>query len=269
MSDPVLIQNPGSAIGEAIGAAMETSLGTFLNSIAEVNNFHYVSKSPIVGKKKLLMYDQFGTEYNIDSVIADQSMRPLILLESKYIRYKKHNRDKGSWLCTAHPAVRRRYHSIRSSIAVLAGNWSLSSLAMMKSFDINIFLIPYAKICEFLAVYDIDFDWGEKDRAKAVDAWLTYQSLQLVDKQKIGDQMISLIKTELEQLIISIIDESVEREVSKITVELHSNLGEVKFFEFDTVESAIEFLNKEELGQLFITTDSLTLFDGPPSVDEG
>lgn len=71
-------------------------------------------------------------------------------MEYKYIRYKKHNRDKGSWVCTAHNAIRRRYNSIRSSIAILAGSWSGSSVAMMKSQDINIFIIPFDKITTLL-----------------------------------------------------------------------------------------------------------------------
>lgn len=44
------------------------------------------------------MYDQFGTEYKIDAVIANHAMQPIILFESKYLRYTKHNRDKGSWI---------------------------------------------------------------------------------------------------------------------------------------------------------------------------
>src|SRR5258708_9503542 len=140
---------------------MEKALNVFLTNLVESRGYHFLSKSPVKNRngtaKKLLMYDKFGTAYNIDAVIANESMQPIILVESKYIRYKKHNRDKGSWLCTAHPAVRRRYGSIRSSIAVLAGNWSSSSLAMMKSFDINIFLVPFKRICDLLANHGINF----------------------------------------------------------------------------------------------------------------
>ena len=262
------VQNPGSAIGEAIGAAMEKSLGDFLNVLANEKSHHYISSSPIEGKKKLFLYDQFGTPYNIDSVIANESMQPIILFESKYIRYKKHNRDKGSWLCTAHPAVRRRYHSIRSSIAVLAGNWSGSSLAMMKSFDINIFLIPFPKICEYLSEYNVDFQWGEKDREKAKTAWHAYSELTNKQKSSIADKMVALIKDDLNKLVDSILDNSTEREISSIDVELHSNLGEVKIFSFKTTQDAINFLNDTELGNKFLTTDSLSLFDPPPELED-
>ncbi len=81
-------------------------------------------------------------------------MQPLIIFESKYIRYTKHNRYKASWICNAHSAIRKRYHSIRSSIAILAGNWSQPSLAMMKSFDIIIFIIPFEVISNLLKEFE-------------------------------------------------------------------------------------------------------------------
>jgi hypothetical protein len=138
------IQNPGSALGEAIGARMEEALNRVLDRVAQEHGCHFISKGPLndgTGKyKKLLLYDDFATAYNIDSVITNESLQPLILIESKYIRYKKHNRDKGSWVCHTHQALRKRYRSIRSSIAVLAGNWSLTSQTMMRSHNVNLTL---------------------------------------------------------------------------------------------------------------------------------
>ncbi len=266
------IQNPGSAIGEAIGAEMEKALNGFLTELVEGRGHHFLSKSPLTnaaGKpKKLLMYDKFGTEYNIDSVIANESMQPIVLLESKYIRYKKHNRDKGSWICTAHPAIRRRYASIRSSIAVLAGSWSSSSIAMMKSHDINIFLIPFRRICDLLADFGIKFDWDEKDRETASLAWEKYAPLFPDQRASIGIEMINFIKADLGELVLSILDDQAERQIERVTLELHSNLGEVKTYEFPEVGEAIGFLNVAELKNVFITGDSLTLFDPPPERED-
>lgn len=266
------IQNPGSALGEAIGAEMEKALNDFLTNLVESRGYHFLSKSPVKNKngtsKKLLMYDNFGTAYNIDAVIANESMQPIILIESKYIRYKKRNRDKGSWVCTAHPAIRRRYDSVRSSIAVLAGNWSSTSLTMMKSFDINIFLVPFRKICDLLEKHKINFDWGEKDREMAKDAWEKYSALTDAQKYEIGAEMVNVIKGELEVLVLRILDDTLEREVNRIMIELHSNLGEVKAYEFSTVDEAVEFLNTAELKEVFISSDSLTLFDPPPVIDD-
>lgn len=262
------IQNPGSALGEAIGAEMEKAINVFLSNLVESHGFYFISKSPIKDKKKLLMYDKFGTPYNIDAVIANESLQPIILVESKYIRYKKHNRDKGSWVCTAHPALRRRYASIRSSIAVLAGSWSSSSIAMMKSHDINVFLIPFSRICDLLAEHNIDFDWDEKDRETALTAWARYAALTDKQQANIGVEMINSIKTELETLVLNILDDQADRQISKVEIELHSNLGEVRVYEFETILAAVEFLNSTELQNFFIVSDSLTLFDPPPQFED-
>ncbi len=262
------IQNPGSALGEAIGAEMEKALNEYLSQLVEHLGYYFISKSPLKNRKRLLMYDDFGTAYNLDAVIANESMQPIILFESKYIRYTKHNRDKGSWVCTAHPAIRKRYGSVRSSIAVLAGNWSSSSLSMMKSYDINIFLIPFSRICDLLLNHDIQFNWDEKDRKTAIIAWKKYSTLTPEQKFQIGVQMIDFIKDELGNLVTKILDDTLKRELDQILIELHSNLGEVKAFKFSSIEDAINFLNLNEFTEIFISTDSLTLFDPPPEIND-
>lgn len=266
------IQNPGSALGEAIGSELEKALNNFLEQIADQEGYHFISEG--VGttrqgkpRKILLMYDQFGTQYKIDAVITNHAMQPIILFESKYLRYTKHNRDKGSWICNTHSALRRRYSSIRSSIAVLAGNWTDTSLAMMTSYDINIFMIPFQLICELLSQHDIEFNWREKDRDIASQAWSQYCSLSLEEKAEIGEEMVSSIKNPLERTVLNILDDSLTREVNKLSVELHSNLGEIKRFEFLDITDAISFLNRDDLTEAFLTTDSISLFDPPPNLN--
>ena len=267
------VANPGSALEEAIGSSMEGALKELLNEIADNYGCHYLTsgvRRTKSGKKqkKLLMSDRYGNEYDIDGVLANQSMKPLIIFESKYIRYKKHNRDKGSWICHAHSAIRRRYHSIRSSIAILAGNWSGPSQAMMRSNNINLFLIPFDYICEVLSELDIDFDWEEKDRDKAIRAWKNFNKLNNEQQKSIGVKMIDLIKDNLVILIENILDDTVEREVDKVLVELISNLGEVKVYEFESISDALDFLQDDGLKDLFLTTESDSLFDPPPDLFE-
>lgn len=272
MAELYQVSNPGSALGEAIGALMEAALEELLSQIVDQYGYHYLTSGVRKTKagvryKKLLMFDNFGNEYDIDGVIANEAMQPLILFESKYIRYKKHNRDKGSWLCTAHSAVRRRYHSIRSSIAVLAGSWSQSSIAMMASYDINIFQIPFDHIINLLKNFDIDFTWAEKDRNKAYAAWDQFTTLSDFEKAEIGKSIIAVVEDNLIKLIDKILDDTIQREIEKVVLELVSNLGEVKVYEFDSVDAAISFLNDEDIDSLFVTGDSLTLFDPKPVYD--
>jgi len=261
------IQNPGSALGEAIGAQLEIALNNYLAEIVSQYSCHLISKgkqNQKTGKAtKLLLYDNFGTAYNIDSVVTNEEMQPLILIEYKYIRYKKHNRDKGSWLCTAHNAVRRRYNSVRSSIAILAGSWSGSSVAMMKSYDINLFIIPFEKITQLLKEYNIKFDWGEKDRHIAIESWEKYSKLSAKQKLKIAEEMIFEIKPDLEDIIEKTLDNNIIREVEKVTLEIHTNIGEVKRFDFHSIEDALNFLEDFCFEEIINYSNSFTLFDKP------
>ncbi|MEO5359907.1 MAG: hypothetical protein H7843_05605 [Nitrospirota bacterium] len=272
------IENYGSAIGEAIGSQMEHALNTYLTGLVCQYDCRLIStgqKNPKTGKvTKLYLYDTYGTAYNIDSVITNESMQPLILIEYKYIRYKKHNRDKGSWLCTAHNAIRRRYNSIRSSIAVLAGSWSKSSVAMMTSHDINIFIIPFDTITELLKKHNIefdwgekDFDWGEKDRDIAAESWEKYSLLSDKQKLEIAENMIAVVKDDLEITIAKILDNATKRGVERVTIEIHTNIGEVKRFEFDGIQAALNFLEDFSFEEILNNADSFTLFDTPDITD--
>ena len=261
------VQNPGSALGEAIGGQLEIALNSYLAEIVSKYSCHLISKgrkNSKTGKAtKLLLYDNYGTAYNIDSIVANEAMQPIIIVEYKYIRYKKHNRDKGSWLCTAHNAIRRRYNSVRSSIAILAGSWSGSSVAMMKSQDINLFIIPFDKITALLKKHKIKFDWGEKDRHIASESWIKYCALTKRQKLKIAEEMIAVIKPDLEAAIEKTLDNSAKREVEKVTIEIHTNIGEVKRFEFKDTQSALDFLEDFSFDEMLNNADSFTLFDKP------
>jgi hypothetical protein len=260
-------QNPGSALGEAMGASMEAAIAKYLEPLVEMHTARFITKGPLNSKTgkytKLLMFDDFGTQYSIDGVIVNEANQPLVLLESKYIRYKKHNRDKGSWICHAHGEIRRRYSSIRSSIAVLAGNWSKTSLKMITSHNINVFLVPFDKVASILAERDIDFNWGEKDRHLAVEAWEKYSALSDDEKVAIGDEMIEEIKPALSELLDKTLSSGVERKINKVVIEIHSNLGEVKRFEFKSREDALNFLEDFSLEEILDHTSSFTIFDVP------
>ena len=103
MPDDEMVANPGSTLGEAVGATMEREVNRLLRPLAEESECVFLSAgrpNPRTGAATTLyLNDEFGTRYKVDSVIANACIQPLVLVESKYIRYKKHNRDKGSLDC--------------------------------------------------------------------------------------------------------------------------------------------------------------------------
>lgn len=260
------VANPGSAIGEQIGNRLEIVINDYITNFLEDYQCHFIKETgynPITKKtsKKLLLCDEYGTLYNIDGIITNESMQPLVLLESKYIRYKKHNRDKGSWICNTHNALRRRYKSIRASIAILAGSWSKTSLAMIESSDVSVFLISFNAIAEILKKYNIDFEWDEKDISKPRVAWFLYEQLTEKQKMNIAKKMADLIKDKLLDTLREILDDTKPREIKKLSVEVLSTWGETSRESFDNKEDAVKYLEELDLDKVFDPQTFFSIFD--------
>ncbi|MCC6445917.1 MAG: hypothetical protein IT210_20985 [Armatimonadetes bacterium] len=241
------IANPGSTLGEAIGALVERHVHLILKPLAEYYGHYYLSAGPVNIKRnrvtRLILADAAGNDYSIDAVVVNQKRQPVMILESKYIRYTKHNRDKGSWICTAHYSLRRTYPSIRKSLAILAGSWSRSSKALMQSFDIDLHEVPFRRIVSILSDHKIRYDWGEKDREMALVAWMAFNSLSPDDVDAMGRALIEDIIPDLEKSLEQTLSEAAPRMISGLEVVLHANLQETKMFRFQTRQDAIAFLD--------------------------
>jgi len=244
--EPNNVANPGSTLGEAVGALIENEVNRLLRPIAENNGCVYVAagrSNPRTGQPtKLLLRDSAGNEFHIDAVIANDRMQPLVLIESKYIRYTKHNRDKGSWICTAHYSLRRSYPTVRKSIAILAGSWSGSSKAMLRSFDVNLFEVSFQHIVTILARYNIIFDWGEKERNKAMAAWRQWQTLSDVQYGEIAHELLSAIEPALRETLNATLTTATPREIESIELTIETNLGETRRYIFTSIAETIDFL---------------------------
>ena len=107
--------NAAAAFGEEIGKLFEDAIVKGLSDDVK-------ARGCTIKPRK--MKNGTGNVYQIDAVIFDKDSNPLIIIDPKYIRYAKHNRDKGSWLCVAHYNLRKTFPTIRKSISSLAGRWS-------------------------------------------------------------------------------------------------------------------------------------------------
>ena len=259
------VTNGGSAIGEAIGAHMEASVQKVIKEYVAKYNLRFISdlgKGQKKGsRKKLTLPDGKGNKISIDGLVMDAKGHPLILLESKYIRYKKHNKDKGSWICNVHTALRGNYKSIKSSIAVLAGNWSTPSLEMLMKSNVQVFLIQFDTICTLLDEYGIDFRWEENDAEGAQMAWETYDALSEDQKIEIGNRMVNQIKTPLCEYLKSIIETQQTRKLSRLYVEFETNLGERLIHSFAGAEDAIQYIEVFDLEKEFEQSSFVSIYD--------
>lgn len=261
------VSNPGSALGEAIGSLLEQEIHTLLRPIVEQHGAIYItSPQEIIAKarKKLILTDQDGNDYEVDAVIVNHRLQPLILLESKYIRYKKHNRDKASWICTAHTKLRTKFPTIRRSIAILMGSWSRPSKRLLVSFDVTIFEIGFERICKVLAEFDINYAWAEKDRDAAMQAWERFKGLTNEQRKEVARNLISGIEPELTSAIRKALDKSVPQRVRHVGVAVITERGETFTFHFATIQEAKEFLEKFDECRDLDTSSAPTLLMNRP-----
>ncbi|ACK70266.1 hypothetical protein PCC7424_1834 [Gloeothece citriformis PCC 7424] len=242
------ITNYGSAIGEAIGTILESEIHRVLRPLAENFNCTYVKSGPQNKKgsnTKLILKDTDGNGYNIDSVIINHRFQPLVLIESKYIRYKKHNRDKASWICTAHPKLRETYPTIRKSLAILMGNWSLPSKKLLQSFEIELFEISFQDICQALLAHQINFNWAEKDRETARDSWQKFSLLSSREKDQLAEDLVASIKIDLENSIrqaLTDANDEITQQVENVKIIIKTKKGERHIFEFKSLQEAVQFM---------------------------
>ncbi len=257
------VANPGSALGEAIGALLEEEIHRILKPLAEASNCIYISTGANDAQSgrlaKLILEDSDGNAYSVDSVIINHRFQPLVLIESKYIRYKKHNRDKASWVCTAHTKLRERYSTVRKSIAILMGSWSKPSKRLLQSFGVELFEVTFDDICDVLEEFGINYRWAEKDRAQAATSWRKFNALSSAKRQQIGQRLIMGIRGALRSFLQNVLDESVPRQIRSVQVVVRSNRGETRLFEFANLESAVAFLQSAGEEQLLDTTDAPTV----------
>ena len=226
-----------SALGQEVGKLFERAVVEALRPAIESRR-HTI--------RPATLQNGTGNKYQIDAVVFDSHERPVIIIDPKYIRYTKHNRDKGSWLCVAHYNLRKTHRTIRKSIAVLAGQWSSPSKALIQSFGVELLEVPFGHLARVLERYGIQFQWPE-DAGEAIarNSLRAYEQLSDTVKREIGRQMVSEIATRLENQVIQVLEtdiESLGSRVREVEVLLKTDQGEMVVSSFPRVTDAMRAL---------------------------
>lgn len=229
-----MVANPGSALGEAVGKLFETAIIKGIREAVEARG-HTVRPAKLTNGS--------GNTYQIDAVVFDQSGNPVIIIDPKYIRYTKHNRDKGSWLCVAHYNLRKTFPTIRKSISILAGRWSKPSKALIRSFGVEILEVPFQKMVDIMAQWDIAFDWQESDRASASQAWQDFEALNDETRTQIAYNLTEDILEKLRNDVIQVLEtdlSALPRHVSQVEILLKTDQDETVLLTFDSIAKALQ-----------------------------
>ena len=228
------VSNPASALGEAVGKLFESAVIEGLRKNVEARGYTI---------RPARLTNGTGNSYQIDAVVFDGDENPVIIIDPKYIRYTKHNRDKGSWLCTAHYNLRKTYPTIRKSIAVLAGRWSEPSKALIHSFGVEILEVPFDGMVSVLGEYGVSFAWAEKDRDTPRAAWEHFAGLDEDAHSAIATDLTGSIIEQLNTAVTQVLDadiESLPTRISGVEVLLKTDRDEMVLLTFDSVASSLQ-----------------------------
>ncbi len=229
--------NPASALGEAIGHLFEEGVRECVREVVGARN-HTIQPSRLKNGT--------ANSYQIDAVVYDSSGKPIIIIDPKYIRYKKHNRDKVSWLCVAHYNLRKTHTTIRKSIAVLAGRWSEPSKALARSFGVEILEVPFEQMVEILGGYGIAFDWPEDNRGEiASESLQLFNSLGEEVRMEIARDLTRDIADDLRIAVSDVLDADISNlpaRISGVEMLLKTNREELILHSFDSVAESLQYM---------------------------
>lgn len=228
------VKNPASALGQAVGKLFEVAVVAGLRQEVEARGYTIHPARLTNGT---------GNTYQIDAVVFDAGENPVIIIDPKYIRYTKHNRDKGSWLCTAHYNLRKTHRTIRKSIAVLAGRWSEPSKALIQSFGVEMLEVPFDGMVAVLGEHGISFGWAEKDPETPRVAWERFCRLEDDARAAIASDLTAGIIDRLRTAVTQVLDadiNSLPTRISGVEVLLKTDRDEMVLLPFDSVASALQ-----------------------------
>lgn len=248
------ISNHGAKLGQSVGVYMAKALDRQVHELCEQEDYKYLYSGVSVNGRtlrRLTLKDKYDGRYQVDGIIANQDLQPLAVFEYKYIRYTKHNNDKGSWICRTNSAVRSYYPSIRTFFAILAGSWTPASITKIKNNGVAAYVVHFDDIATILEGFDIPFRWEEDDRDTPVHAYKTYESKPEEVREEIGEMMIHDIRSDLLDAVRQSLAPKRASALDRITIKYQSDLGETAEMEFADKAAAMENLGGADVAAVF------------------
>ena len=227
-------RNAPAALGQDVGNLFETAVLEGIRQEVEAKG-HTVSAATLENGT--------GNKYQIDVVVFNPDKEPVIILDPKYIRYTKHNRDKGSWLCVAHYSLRKTFPSIRKSIAILGGRWSGPSIALIESFGVEVQEVPFPHMVNVLHRHGVEFDWPERDGGVTAKRGLeALRGLSSDEKRQIGTELVAGVIGNVNAAVVQVLNADMQTlgsRVSQVEVLLKTNQDEMMLRRYDSIVDSL------------------------------
>lgn len=126
-------QAAASKFGQMIGEAFADAVYEYIQGYLAEKHSDYVLLEPQLGKKLVRLAMPGGTSRQMDNVISQSdSVDPIALFESKWLKDGRHHNDKGAWILQL-KEISRHYPTVRGAVANLAGYWTEGVRIMFES----------------------------------------------------------------------------------------------------------------------------------------
>lgn len=231
-----MIENSAlSTLPQMIWHEVERALFSHLGSFVEKTGCKFVG-GRAAKSRSIVMTDLREQSYEVDAIVVDDTLRPLALIETPGFT------DKTVQLCQAHQAIKQKYSSIKKSLVIAVDNWNEESVKYLQSCNIDLVQIPLRQIRLLLAQYNIELDEITHESIERNIPINRFASLSEAEKQQIGQNLISPIKSEIENILAECFADLEMPSVARIRIELESAHGEITTREFTHLPEAIYFL---------------------------
>lgn len=225
----------GRAFGQKLGKLLEDEIHRVVQDCLYGTDFEFIPKGRLA--------DLYGKLCTHDGLIVDQEGRPFAIIESKLIQKAKHATEKAAKIVREHPDLKRAHPTLRSSIAVLAGDFTPEPLRMVEASGANLLFIPQNHLAEACRHYGIEILWEDYEAAQsAMAAIKRYISLSQEERKALGQRIVQPIAEQLREVVKAAIVDMPENPIVGVWVDVFFQRGEIKHHKFNNIGEALDYL---------------------------
>ena len=225
----------GRAFGQRVGKLIEDEIHRLAQDCLYGTEFEFLPKGQLT--------DLHGKLCTHDGLVVDREGRPYAVIESKVIQKAKHATEKAAKVAREHPDLKRAHLTLRSSIAVLAGDFTPEPLRMVEASGANLLFIPQGHLAAVCRDYGIGILWKDDEATTyAVAALDRYNTLSQDERKHLGQRILEPVAAELREVILAAITDVPGNPVVGVWVDVFFQRGEIEHHEFDSIEAALAYL---------------------------
>jgi hypothetical protein len=251
-----------------IGEAFERVVLSFIRQHLQQYHTNYEILAPEEGRQIITLQTFGGTLRRLDTVIVHRdSIEPVALLETKWLKDARHHNDKGAWILQLRE-IGKQYSTVRGAVAILAGYWTEGVGLMLESnagvrmilvaTDEEVYSTLQQPLNEYLGDETFVLDPGVMRKSYPYPHHLANLLINLMNTNQLDQIAASwmqfprtaetnneivvggdLVRQAIDELLAPL---PLHPKVTSLEIALQIDTGNTIYQRFDDIESAIEFI---------------------------